>query len=529
MSQNWILAPACFRFIIVILLILGIFFRFVNLDQKVYWQDEAVTSLRISGSSWSEVKQEFNGNEIGIDNLQKHLRVDPEKSVIDVLTSTAKEEPQISPLYYVMAHFWVQCWGDSVAATRSFSAFISLLVFPCIYWLCLELFESSLTGWVAVALLAVSPFHVLYAQEARMYSVWTLTIVLSNLALLRAIRLKTKLNWIIYTITLALALYSYLFSGLVAAGHGIYVIVTERFRFSKTLFYYSIASVTGFLCFMPWLLILFIKLSSARNTTKWSLEKIDGFRLIKVYTWNLISVFFNLNKIYKELELNNKIDGIVIYLITLVIFILILYSIYFIVNHTRRKAWLLVLILTGGTLLVIVIPSFILGTKLASVARYQIPCYLGIQLAVAYLLATQLGSLNLSQQKSWQVIFALVITCGVVSCVISSQAEMWWNKGDGYANLQVARIINQVKRPLLISNYGGINTNNLLSLSYLLEPKVRLKLVVDSKIRKIPNNFSNIFLFNPSKELQKRIETEQKYKVESVKPENLQLWKLIKE
>ena len=38
------------------------------------------------------------------------------------------------------------------------------------YWLCLELFESSVTAWLAVAIIAISPFQIVYAQEARPYS-----------------------------------------------------------------------------------------------------------------------------------------------------------------------------------------------------------------------------------------------------------------------------------------------------------------------------------------------------------------------
>jgi uncharacterized membrane protein len=41
----WTMPPGWLRFFIIILLFLGIFFRFVNLDQKVYWIDEAFTSL----------------------------------------------------------------------------------------------------------------------------------------------------------------------------------------------------------------------------------------------------------------------------------------------------------------------------------------------------------------------------------------------------------------------------------------------------------------------------------------------------
>jgi hypothetical protein len=39
----------------------------------------------------------------------------------------------------------VQLFGDSIAVTRSLSAVFSVLALPCMYWLSLELFESSVT------------------------------------------------------------------------------------------------------------------------------------------------------------------------------------------------------------------------------------------------------------------------------------------------------------------------------------------------------------------------------------------------
>ncbi|NJP21290.1 MAG: phospholipid carrier-dependent glycosyltransferase [Hydrococcus sp. CRU_1_1] len=85
------------------------------------------------------------------------------------------------PLYYLMTRFWVQWFGNSVAVIRSLAAIFSILTLPLMYWLCLELFKSPLTGWVATALMPVSPFHVLYAQESRQYSFLTLVIVFASL------------------------------------------------------------------------------------------------------------------------------------------------------------------------------------------------------------------------------------------------------------------------------------------------------------------------------------------------------------
>src|SRR5207248_4961479 len=95
--------------------------------------------------------------------------------------------------------------------------------FPGLYWLCRELFGCSRTAWMAVALLAVSPFHVLYAQEAREYSLWTVAILLSSAALLRAARLQTRRTWWAYAASVALGLYSHTLFVLVAGAHGAYM------------------------------------------------------------------------------------------------------------------------------------------------------------------------------------------------------------------------------------------------------------------------------------------------------------------
>ena len=58
----------------VIVLTLGVFFRFVNLDKKVYWIDEVHTSLRVSGYKKTEFVDKAPVNRIlKIADLQKNI------------------------------------------------------------------------------------------------------------------------------------------------------------------------------------------------------------------------------------------------------------------------------------------------------------------------------------------------------------------------------------------------------------------------------------------------------------------------
>ncbi|MFB8795735.1 MAG: glycosyltransferase family 39 protein [Microcoleus sp.] len=258
------------RFLIVVLLVMGIFFRFANLENKVYWIDESYTSLRISGYTESEFIQELGDGKIrGIKSLQKYQHINAEKSVFDTVKGLALEEPQLAPLYFVAARFWVQLFGDSIAVTRSLSAVFSVLALPCMYWLCLELFESSLTAWLAVAILAVSPFQIVYAQEARPYSLFVMIILLSSAVLLRGMRLKTNSSWAIYAVTLAVGFYAHLLFGMVAIGHGIYVLIVEKYRFNKTVIGYLLASIAGLIALSPWIIVFLKNSNNAGDKTSW--------------------------------------------------------------------------------------------------------------------------------------------------------------------------------------------------------------------------------------------------------------------
>ena len=86
---------------------------------------------------------------------------------------------------------------------------------------------------------------VVYAQEARPYSLFIMLILLSSAVLLRGMRLKTNNSWAIYAITLVVEFYSHLLLGIVAIAQGTYVVIVERFRFNKKVIGYLLESIAG--------------------------------------------------------------------------------------------------------------------------------------------------------------------------------------------------------------------------------------------------------------------------------------------
>ena len=102
-----------------------------------------------------------------------------------------------------------------------------------------------MTAWLAVAIIAISLFQIVYAQEARPYSLFVKLILLSSAVLLRGMRLKTNSSWAIYTVTLVVRFSSHLLLGIVAIAQGIYVVILKIFRFNKNVIGYLLASIAG--------------------------------------------------------------------------------------------------------------------------------------------------------------------------------------------------------------------------------------------------------------------------------------------
>lgn len=498
--------------LLITVIILGLFFRFANLGEKIYWHDETLTSLRIFGHTKTELVDEaFTGQIMTVDEFLQYQRPSPEKDLGDTFNAL-RGNAEHPPLYYLLARLWASWFGPSAAAMRVLPALISLLAIPAIYWLCWELFRSPLVGGIAILLIAVSPFHVLYAQEAREYSLWTTVILFSSASLLKAIRLNNKLNWSIYGVTVALGLYSHLIAILVSSAHGIYVFAERNAYKGKILINYLLASLGGILAFLPWLWIVISNLTEIHETIEGSREPLSLSTLIDKW-------FLNFNRIFLDVELGG-------YNIIWVAFSL--YALYFLTRKTPQKVWSFVLILIGVTALTLVIPDVLFAGRRSTIMRYLAPCCIGIQIAVAYLSAHLLSSLKPRQQTIGKGLTAIVVSAGIIGCGVSSQADVWWTKSVSRSGAYppVAEMLEQSDRPLLISHAGqAIGT---LAISHELDQDLHLQLIPKDQLPAIPDSFQNVFILRSSDDLVEPLQAEGKYQFEPVyrHRDEVYLWKL---
>ena len=519
-NGRWQIIPKSWRFVFVVVLVIGIVFRFVNLDNKVFWLDEVKATYKISGYEFVEYQQKFNGQIISPEDFQKYRYPKPKSTVGDTVKNLAKEDSKHVPLYFIILRLWIDYFGNSIAIIRSLSAVISLITIPCMYWLCLELFDSLLAGAIGAALIAISPFFLLYAQEARPYSLWTATILISSCFLLRAIRLKSKFNWVLYALSIVFSLYTHTLSALVVMSHSIYVLISQKFRFNKVLITYLATTLAVFILFLPWLRFIVINNKELSDSIKWHDSTISLSSLLNWWIINLSRLFLDIDPTYSvETDFSSFNNPFFIFLIA-ALFLITGYSIYYLIQHGNLKNQSFVLTIIIVPALCLAIPDVFGGGIRSTASRYLIPSYIGIYLSVIYLLSSKIGlkENRLSQHKMWLFIASLLIAGGVFSCGTISLQVTWWNKYFASELPQVGEIINQANQPLVVIDRAGWSQDNGLSLSYFLDSKVRLQLLADRKLLKVPQDFQNIFLFAPSEDLLNQIKQEGKFKLEPICP-----------
>ncbi len=494
-------------------ILLGIGFRFFEIDRKLYWHDEAYTSIRAAGFTRQEIDDElFQNRIIPAPELQKYQRIKPGSTAADTIRSLALEDPQHPPLYFLMARLWMQQFGSSLATSRSLPAILSLLSLPLMYALAQELFASNLAALVATTLLALSPFDILFAQTARQYSLLTATVIGSSWLLLRALRLRGWQNWAYYSIAIAIGCYTHPFFTLTLVGHGVFIIACwlfvkqKKLRGHLTNSQFFLAVTAALILYLPWIYVLATNLERASATTDWTRISPGSLYLAKLWTLSFTALFF---------DFDFGFDNIWTYLLRLPFLLLIAAAVYNICRSTNISTLLFILTSIFVPFLMLVLPDIILGGKRSAVSRYLISCFPGVQLAVACLLASNVKT----QQRFWQVVLAGVFTASIASSTVSGVSDTWWSKDLSYFNAEVARNINKeamanrsIKDTIVISDRGNDFTNmgDLLSLSYLLDKDVRLMLLSQSPDIEMLNKYSAPLVFRPSEKLRSTLKQNQR-------------------
>lgn len=160
------------------------------------------------------------------------------------------------PFYYSLLHYWLAL-GSSEGAIRALSALAGTLTVPLVYGIGRSLFDRA-TGLGAALLLALSPFHLWYSQETRMYALLALLTTCSAYCMLELLRGKGWPAWVGYVLTTSLSLYTHYYAFFIVLFQNLfmaYLCLTDS-RWRRTLGGWIPAQAAVSLCFAPWLPVL---------------------------------------------------------------------------------------------------------------------------------------------------------------------------------------------------------------------------------------------------------------------------------
>lgn len=180
-------------------ILMGLGLRFFNLGNKPPWGDEWCTLIFGLGHGYRNIPLD---QRISLDVLLQPLVVDRRWMPGQVVEHLLHESNH-PPLYFLLTHSWLHLFSAdqgwvSLVAGRSLSALMGTLAIPLVFWLVRSLTRSALSATIAAALMAVSPFGVYLAQEARHYTlsiVWILLLLSFVNNGLRTLQHRVPLPW----------------------------------------------------------------------------------------------------------------------------------------------------------------------------------------------------------------------------------------------------------------------------------------------------------------------------------------------
>jgi 4-amino-4-deoxy-L-arabinose transferase-like glycosyltransferase len=202
--------------LLILITLVGCFLRFYNLAFNSLWLDET-----------SSVTIAMLG------------------SYANILNYTATMEPN-PPLFVWIVYTMMTLFGNNEFIIRFASAFFGSLTVPVMYFVGKEFIDRN-GGIIAAAACALSPFLILYSQEARAYAMLLFFIALALLFYFRAIKENDYNYWILFAIATIFVFWTHFYSIIFIGTLFIYTLAIYKLKYIKELIVSSIIMIIGIL------------------------------------------------------------------------------------------------------------------------------------------------------------------------------------------------------------------------------------------------------------------------------------------
>lgn len=358
--------------VFLLIIVLAIAVRLYGITKASIWHDEGFTAM-LAARDWSAIWQ---------------------GSARDV-------HP---PLYYELLHGWTLLFGQSALALRSLSTLAGVVVVGLGMILTKKISNKN-TALVAGLLLALNPFLIRYSQEARMYGVLGVFLLVAVLGVIYMLdKPRSWLGYVLYSLGIAAGLYTHYFTVLAVFAIWLYVIGLNRLNSkSRLIFDYRwwLANAIAVVLFMPWIPNMIAQLTRGQGLGWLPRASIQTFH-------DTIWQFFTFTDAH-------KLTAIIYWFIPLLVIVACIYV--WLSDKTKYKYSRLIILFSFVPIFLAIIVSFF---RPVFHERYFAFAVIGICIIIA------LAIMNIAKQRLWlasTITVLLLITQLIGVRNVNSQAS----------------------------------------------------------------------------------------------------------
>lgn len=498
-------------YVLLAIILAGVWFRFDGLGRKPVWYDEVATFLYLSGGTQAQLDRLYDGRALRVDELlaayqggasfsDTSTRTTSPTSIADAVRAVATDEPQSGALYFALVKAAIADSSDP-ARVRGLSAAASALSLLLLGLLAWRLFDRE-TALAAVALAAMSPLEIRFAHEARPYALCAALLLASALAAHRARASRNALRaWFLYTLCLSAALWAHPIALL--AVPGLLALAAsaapdrESLHRRRTWRAGWWATAVALIAWLPWALVCWLAVPRIQRLTAWSSEPIGLEGLARGWLGAITSVFYRPRGEGGLLppDLSGSASSVVSIILAGVVVAIAAAALVSIARHPDPSARRYVFFLVVLPWVAFATWDVVLGGRRSTVPRYLIPAWAALQLVVAYWL------MRPAPRRGFRFfLLALLLTLGGMTAWHTHAARGWWDTDvPRLAGLrEAATAINVLPGAVLVSDTPPLN---LLEFARYLRPETSLRLGAVAAISLSGESWSRVVLLAPSRHL----------------------------
>jgi uncharacterized membrane protein len=434
--------------LILLWLAIGTCLRFWRLASLPPWTDECATIVFSLGNSFRTVPlNQVISSDVLLQPLQSISTVG-----INAVIEHLFNESTHPPVYFVLSHFWMKWFSPigeltSIWVARSLSALFGVVSIPAMFGFGYLAFRSKLVGQMAAAMMAVSPYTIFLARDARHYTLVILLVIASLCCFVKAIqtihRQQSLPLWVVFVWVLinTLGVATHYFFALTLCAEGL-VLLGQIWHKSKqkepikpNFWRICIAAVGTLMGCLVWIPTL--QSIPGNELTTWVASSNPHVRWLepigRLLLW-MLSMLLLLPSALANLPVAIVIVSGVVTLLFL------LWSLPDLVNGLKIQQQnpetdLAIQILIGYVIVAIALClcfTYGLGMDLTLAARFQFICAPAIILLLGAALAgcwQQVQNLNPHQQKFWLMVNGKVIVSIIWLMAMFGGVIATWNLG----------------------------------------------------------------------------------------------------